>query len=324
MFSKLIRALPLLAFAGLLAGCGMGSKSTPSSASTQNSTSMTTAPAAGTVVVSVNGQPITTAQVNAYIQLRTRGASVQLTPVQKRQITEELVQITLAEQAAKQENLQNQPSVQAQLSLNNNLYLANEAVRHYTQTHEPTDAMLQQQYQVMAKAQSGEQYKARHILVKTKAEAQKIIDQLNHGADFATLAKKDSTDTGTAKQGGDLGWFQANQMVPAFSAAVAKLKPGEYTKTPVQTQFGWHVIELEKERTATPPSFTAMRPMLVQRAQGDMTQNYLKQLESSATIKWSAPNPASAAMSMTASTPAKPAATATPSANSATSPATGG
>lgn len=293
MFNRFTKALPLLALAAILAGCNQGSNSA-------NNSAYTNAPASGTVVVTVNGQPITSDQVRAYIDLRTHGAVIPLTPVQKRQITEELVQITLAEQAAKQENLLKQPGVQAQLALNNSLYLANQAVQHYIQTHQPSDATLHTQYQQMVKAQSGEQYKARHILVKTQAEAQQIIDQLNKGANFADLAKKDSTDTGTAKQGGELGWFQAGQMVPEFSAAVAKLKPGQYTKTPVKTQFGWHVILLEDEKAAAPPSYTAMKPMLAQRAQGDATQDYLKQLKGAATIKWASPNPASAAKPATA------------------------
>ena len=102
----------------------------------------------------------------------------------------------------------------------------------------------------MRKSRRSEEVHARHILVKTEAEAKSIIDQLNKGADFAALAKKYSTDPAAAS-GGDLGYFSRDDMVPAFSAAAFALKPGQYTKTPVKTQFGWHVIKVVDRRVET-------------------------------------------------------------------------
>ncbi|OYR20624.1 peptidylprolyl isomerase [Brucella thiophenivorans] len=96
--------------------------------------------------------------------------------------------------------------------------------------------------------------RARHILVKTKEEAEAIIKKLEGGAKFEDLAKESSTD-GTAANGGDLGYFGEGQMVPEFEKAAFALKPGEYTKEPVQSQFGFHVIQLEDRRTKQPPAF---------------------------------------------------------------------
>ncbi|MBV2141895.1 peptidylprolyl isomerase [Falsochrobactrum sp. TDYN1] len=96
--------------------------------------------------------------------------------------------------------------------------------------------------------------RARHILVKTKEEADAIIKKLEGGAKFEDLAKESSTD-GTAANGGDLGYFAEGQMVPEFEKAAFALKPGEYTKEPVQSQFGFHVIQLEDRRTKQPPAF---------------------------------------------------------------------
>lgn len=104
---------------------------------------------------------------------------------------------------------------------------------------------------------------ARHILVKTQAEAEKIIAQLKKGAKFEDLAKKLSTDPG-AQNGGDLGWFKRGDMVPAFSDAAFAMKPGEVSKMPVHTQFGWHVIQVEGTRTAPPQSFEAMHDQIRQ------------------------------------------------------------
>jgi peptidyl-prolyl cis-trans isomerase C len=98
-----------------------------------------------------------------------------------------------------------------------------------------------------------EEVHARHILVPTEEAAKKIIDDLNKGGDFEALAKANSTDSGAA-QGGDLGYFKKGDMVPEFAAAAFALKPGEYTKEPVHTQYGWHVIKVEDHRQAPPPT----------------------------------------------------------------------
>jgi peptidyl-prolyl cis-trans isomerase C len=107
------------------------------------------------------------------------------------------------------------------------------------------------------------QVDARQILLKTQAEAQAVIDQLNKGANFSALAVKYSIDPG-AKNGGELGWFAQNEMVPAFSTAAFALKPGEYTKTPVQSQFGWHVILCEGKRNAPTPALADVQDTIRQ------------------------------------------------------------
>jgi peptidyl-prolyl cis-trans isomerase C len=120
--------------------------------------------------------------------------------------------------------------------------------------------------------------------VKTQAEAQSIIDQLNKGADFATLATKDSIDPG-AKNGGELGWFSQDEMVPAFANAAFALQPGQYTKTPVQTQFGWHVILSEGKRTAPPQSFDAVKDQIRQKLADDAIKATLADVRAKVKIK---------------------------------------
>ena len=100
---------------------------------------------------------------------------------------------------------------------------------------------------------------ARHILVKTKEEADAIIKQLDGGAKFEDIAKEKSTDPGSGAQGGDLGWFSAGQMVPEFEKAAFALEPGKYTKEPVQSQFGFHIILLEDKRAKQPPAFEQVK-----------------------------------------------------------------
>lgn len=317
MSRKSIKLLPLLALGGLLAGCGAGhhnanrgnSGAMNNGNGTANNMNQTAAPAAGTVIVTVNDKPITASEVNAYVMLRTHGVKVHLNDEQRYQIAKQLVQVNVAAQAARKDNLLQNRDVRAGLDLQQKLYLAQQLVQHYQGTAKVSDSKLQSEYKQMSAAQSGKQYKARHILVKTKAEAEKIIKQLDKGGDFAKLAKKDSTDKGSAKQGGELGWFKPKQMVPAFSAAVAKLKKGHYTEKPVKSKFGWHVILLQDERTAAPPSYTASKPMLEKQAKEGMVRDHLNKLRSQASIDWKVPNPASAAKAQPRRMPAVPAAT---------------
>lgn len=101
--------------------------------------------------------------------------------------------------------------------------------------------------------------KARHILVKTKEEAQEVIKRLEAGENFEDIAKQMSTDTGSGASGGDLGYFGPGQMVPEFEKAAFALELGAYTKEPVQSQFGWHIIKVEDKRAQQPPAFDQVK-----------------------------------------------------------------
>ncbi len=115
------------------------------------------------------------------------------------------------------------------------------------------DAIKARYEKTIAGKPGEEEVHARHILVPSEAQAKKIIADLEGGADFVTLAKASSTDPAAAS-GGDLGFFKASDMLPEFSAAAFALKPGEFTKTPVQTRYGWHVIKLEERRNQPAPT----------------------------------------------------------------------
>lgn len=106
----------------------------------------------------------------------------------------------------------------------------------------------------VAATEPEQEISARHILVKSEDEAKALITELDGGKDFAELAKEKSTGP-SAGQGGDLGYFTKGRMVPEFEAAAFSLQPGDYTRTPVQTQFGWHVIKVEDSRKVSPPPF---------------------------------------------------------------------
>src|SRR5712671_633002 len=136
-----------------------------------------------------------------------------------------------------------------------------------------TDAELKAEYDAQVAALPKFQYRARHILVKSKDEADKIIAQLKKGAKFETLAAAQSLD-GSKANGGDLGWFSSQNMVKPFADAVAALKKGETTAAPVQTEYGWHVIRLDDTRESAPPAFDVVKTKLEQIVEAKKFKTY--------------------------------------------------
>ena len=129
-----------------------------------------------------------------------------------------------------------------------------------------------------------EEVRASHILVKTEQEAKDIIAQLEKGADFAKLAKEKSTDPSKEKNSGDLGFFTKEQMVKEFAEAAYALKKGETSKTPVKTQFGWHVIRVTDRRTQAAPAFEDVKDQLRQKLAEFIAQEEINKLRSAAKI----------------------------------------
>jgi peptidyl-prolyl cis-trans isomerase C len=155
---------------------------------------------------------------------------------------------------AHKEGLETDPAVIKQIARATDAALQNAL---FTRDIGPTlsEQAIKARYDATIAGKSGEQeVHARHILVASEDEAKKIIEELGKGGDFAALAKAHSTDSGAA-QGGDLGFFKKGDMVPEFAAAAFALKPGETTKAPVHTQYGWHIIKVEEVRQAPPPTF---------------------------------------------------------------------
>ena len=159
----------------------------------------------------------------------------------------------LAEEARKQ-GLDKQPEVKQVLAHTESQTLAN-ALLSRDVGPTITEQAIQAAYDATYKGKPGpEEVHARHILVDSEDQAKKIIAQLKGGADFSKLAAQYSTEPGAKDRGGDLGFFKQTDMVPEFAAAAFKLKPGEYTLTPVKTQFGWHVIKVEERRASPAPT----------------------------------------------------------------------
>ncbi len=263
-----------------------------------------TAAPADPVLATVNGNAIHMSDV----QSAAANLPAQMQQMKPEQLFPLLVNQLIDRQAllvaANAENLNKDPKVQALMQAAANEQLENSYVQQQVAA-QVTDAAVQAEYNKDYAGKPGPaQVEARHILVKTKAEAEDIIKQLQHGADFAKLAAKYSIDPG-AKDGGELGWFSQDEMVPAFADAAFALKQGEYTKTPVQTQFGWHVILSEGKRTGPAPSFDDVKDQIRQTLADNAIKATLASVRGKVTIQLFNPDGTPAA-APAAGTPAKP------------------
>jgi peptidyl-prolyl cis-trans isomerase C len=229
-------------------------------------------------VVTVNGKAISPELFDDYVKAVTRGNPADVSPADREQIKENLVRMELIAQQAEKDGLDKDPETASRIALTRLNVLQQASAAAYLKDIKPTDAELRAEFDTQIASTPLVEYQARHILVSSEDIAQKVIEQLKGGADFATLAKRLSKDTQSAKNGGDLGWFSPDGMVKPFADAVALLKKGETTKTPVQTQFGWHVIMVDDVRDAKVPAYEEVTPQLQQRMQAQWLDKYFKDL----------------------------------------------
>ena len=199
-------------------------------------------------------------------------------------LLERMVDGMLVTEAGRKEHLDEDPELQRRLKLYEDR-LVQEAYLSRAIKNAETDDRLKARYETFVKDKTDQdEVHARHILVKNEEEAKSIISELDKGADFAALAKKYSTDPG-ASSGGDLGYFSRGSMVKEFADAAFALPAGQYTKAPVKTEFGWHVIEVEDHRAGKPPSFEEARQEVSQLVAHDAVDAKLKELRGAAKIE---------------------------------------
>jgi len=216
------------------------------------------------------------ANFEAFITAATRKTVAELTPEELRQVFDQYQSMEIAADAGEKAGLARKPEVAAQLRVLRMNVLSEAAMRKYLDEHPVVDADLSAEYDEQVAAVPME-YSARHILVEDEATAKAIIEKLNGGADFAKLAKEKSKDP-SASNGGDLGWFALQTMVKPFADAVASLEKGKYTTTPVQSQFGWHVILLEDTRKPTLPTLAEVKDRLQEMVQRKKIHTHLEEL----------------------------------------------
>jgi peptidyl-prolyl cis-trans isomerase C len=263
---KLLKVLPWATLL-LLAACNR-------TATTASSTPTASATPAAKPVATVNGTEISRDMFEFYVRNTAGKPASELTADQRSQLLDNLVRGEVVAEEAQKQGLDQTGDTRSMLALSRVQILEQAGAEHYLQDKKPTDAELQAEYKGQVDAMPKTQYHARHILVANQAEAQQIIDQLKHGAKFEDLAKKDSIDPGSKSQGGDLGWFSPANMVKPFADALAALKKGDVTQQPVQTQYGWHVIQLIDTRETPVPPFDQVKDRVTTLVQQKKFRDY--------------------------------------------------
>jgi len=234
-------------------------------------------------VAVVDGTPIVLSEVTAYaatLPQQYQQAFDQILPF----LVQRLIDLALIDKAATADGLSDDEEVQERVA-RLTLEVMREVYMERLLAAAVSDEEVEARYQVFLEENPpGEEIRARHILLETEEAAREVIASLDEGADFAELAEELSTGPSSA-QGGDLGYFTGEQMVPSFAEAAFALELGSYTSDPVQTEFGWHVILLEDKRPKDPPSFEQVAPQLTQELQGSAVENHIAGLRAGAEIE---------------------------------------
>lgn len=226
----------------------------------------------GTIAV-VNGVKIPRRLADVLVKERASRGQPD-SPGLEQAIKQELINREVLEQAAKKAGITRDPDVRAEMQLARQTVLVEAYLHDWLKKHPISDADVKKEYEANKARAGSMEYHAEHILVPTESEAKKLIAELDKGANFEELAKKNSTDEGTKQRGGDLGWYVPAALDPAFAAAMVKLKKGKYTETPVKTQFGYHIIKLEGTRPVEFPPLDKVEARIKQ----NLTQHEIQQL----------------------------------------------
>ncbi|ABD70116.1 PpiC-type peptidyl-prolyl cis-trans isomerase [Rhodoferax ferrireducens T118] len=235
-------------------------------------------------VAIVNGKAVPTARMDALAQQVARSGRP-ITPEMQGQLKEEVIAREIFMQEAKKQGLDTTEDFRTQMDLARQTLLIRELFANYQKTSPVTDADIKAEYDKFAAANSGKEYRARHILVEKEDQAKAIIAQLKKGGKFDEIAKKSSKDPGSGANGGDLDWANPSNYVPEFSQALIKLTKGQTTETPVKSQFGYHIIRLDDVRDAQLPKFDDVKPQIAQQLQQQKMTKYQEELRAKAKIE---------------------------------------
>jgi peptidyl-prolyl cis-trans isomerase C len=234
-------------------------------------------------VATVNSQTITQQNYDDYVKSRADQLEGKEAP-NEQLVIEELVNRELIRQDALSKSIDKTSVFLKKLEEVRNELLMSRGIQEYLAKHPLDDATLKKEYDKIA-GEAPNEYKARHILVATEEEAKALLTDLDKGKPFAELAKAKSTDSGTAKNNGDLGWVNRQKVALPFATAMEKLKKGERSTTPVKTEFGWHIIQVDDIRTMQLPSFETVKDRLKNMLQGQQMQEYISGLKKTAKIE---------------------------------------
>lgn len=221
-------------------------------------------PVAAQNIAIVNGKAVPKARVDSLMDQILKQGQQQRTPELEAQVRDEVVLREMFVQEAEKRGFQSKAEYKLQMEFARQTILIRELFTQYQAANPVTEAEIQAEYAKSTGA-GGPEYRARHILVDTENEAKTLIAQIKGGARFEDVAKKNSKDTGSGENGGDLDFASPNVYVPEFGEALVKLKKGEMTEVPVKSQFGWHIIRLEDTREAQSPPLAEVHSQIQQK-----------------------------------------------------------
>jgi len=235
-------------------------------------------------VAIVNGKAVPKTRLDSLAQ-QIESSGRPITPEMQGQLREEVIAREIFMQEADKLGLAATDDFKVQMELARQTILIRQLFADFQKKNPVTDADLKAEYEKFAAANGGKEYKAHHILVEKEADAKSIIVNLKKGAKFEDIAKKQSKDTGSGANGGDLDWANPSSYVPEFSAALLKLNKGQLSAEPVKTQFGFHVIRVDDVRDVKLPAFEEVKPQIAQQMQQEKLSEFQQNLRTKAKVE---------------------------------------
>jgi peptidyl-prolyl cis-trans isomerase C len=231
----------------------------------------------------VNGKAIPKARADALIAGQAAQGQPD-SPELRKAVMEELVRREILTQESMKKGFDKKPEIQGQMDLARQGVLIGAYLNDYVKTHPISEEQIKKEYTEITAKLGNKEYKARHVLVETEDQAKAIIAKLKKGEKIEDLAKE-SKDPGSKDRGGDLGWANPASFVPPFSAAMTKLEKGKFTETPVKSDFGWHVIQLDDVRELKLPPMEEAKGQIAQQLQQRMVQKHIDELRAKAKVE---------------------------------------
>ena len=232
----------------------------------------------------VNGVSISQARIDQSVKAAAAQGQADNHELRKA-VRDDLINREVIAQESVKMGLNKDPEVIQQIEIAKQQILIGAYVQDFVKGHPISDEQIKQEYEKLTSNLGEKEYKARHILVDTEEEAKAIIVQLGKKGSFEKIAKAKSKDAGSAEHGGELDWAVPSNFVPPFANAMLSLKKGSYTKEPVKSQFGWHIIKLDDERSLKVPPLETVKPQIQQRLQQQALQATVLELRAKAKIE---------------------------------------
>ena len=232
----------------------------------------------------VNGVSISQSRIDLSVKAAAAQGQAD-NPDLRKAVRDDMINREVIAQESVKMGLNKDPEVIQQTEIAKQQILISAFVQDYVKNHPISDEQIKQEYEKLTSNLGEKEYKVRHILVDTEEDAKAIIAQLGKKGSFEKIAKAKSKDAGSAEHGGELDWAVPSNFVPPFANAMLSLKKGSYTKEPVKSQFGWHIIKLDDERSLKVPPLETVKPQIQQRLQQQALQATVLDLRSKAKIE---------------------------------------